>query len=67
MEEREKVVRRMLDVYSHSTNIRIPRFWSEAFQAAYEHLVSDVPGVRDSAISEIAKMSFHYFHVQSVS
>ncbi|XP_028802991.1 uncharacterized protein LOC114758143 isoform X2 [Neltuma alba] len=57
VEEREKLVKRMWDVYTHSSTIRLPRFWSAAFQAAYEHLVSDVPGVRDSAISEIAQMS----------
>nr|DAD40686.1 TPA_asm: hypothetical protein HUJ06_015009 [Nelumbo nucifera] len=57
IEEREKVVRHMWDVYTHSRRIRLPRFWQEAFEAAYEDLTSDVPGVRDAAISEIAKMS----------
>lgn len=57
MEEREKVVEHMWDVYTNSRRIRLPRFWQEAFEAAYEDLTSDVPGVRDSAISEIAKMS----------
>ncbi|KAK7291183.1 hypothetical protein RIF29_06121 [Crotalaria pallida] len=58
VDEREKVVRHMWDVYTHhSTNTRLPRFWSDAFHAAYEDLVSDVPGVRDAAVSEIAKMS----------
>lgn len=56
MEEREKVVRHMWEVYIHSSN-RLPRFWSEAFQAAYDSLASDVPAVRDAAISEIAKLS----------
>ncbi|KAL5577481.1 hypothetical protein UlMin_019180 [Ulmus minor] len=36
--------------------IRIPRFWQEAFEAAYEDLTSDVLGVREAAISEIAKL-----------
>ncbi|CAJ2643086.1 unnamed protein product [Trifolium pratense] len=59
VEEREKVVRHMWDVYtrSHSNYIGLPQFWLEAFEAAYEHLVSDVPAVRDAAVSEIAKMS----------
>lgn len=47
----------MWDVYTHSRRIRLPRFWQEAFEAAYEELTSDVPGVRESAVSEIAKMS----------
>ncbi|RHN70995.1 hypothetical protein MtrunA17_Chr3g0141491 [Medicago truncatula] len=57
VEEREKVVRHMWDVYtrSHSNSIGLPQFWLEAFEAAYEHLVSDVPAVRDAAVSEIAK------------
>nr|AFK42567.1 unknown [Lotus japonicus] len=57
MEEREKVVRHMWDVYTNSRRIRLPRFWQEAFEAAYEELTSDAPGVRDAAITEIAKMS----------
>ncbi|XP_057975660.1 uncharacterized protein LOC131163003 [Malania oleifera] len=57
MEEREKVVRRMWDVYTHSSSIRLPRFWQQAFEAAYENLVSDVAAVRDAAITEIAKIS----------
>ncbi|KAF2302273.1 hypothetical protein GH714_033948 [Hevea brasiliensis] len=57
MEEREKVVKHMWDVYTNSRRIRLPRFWQEAFEAAYEELTSDVPGIRDAAISEIAKMS----------
>lgn len=47
----------MWDVYTNSRRIRLPRFWQEAFEAAYEELTSDVPGVRDDAITEIAKMS----------
>ncbi|XP_057975876.1 uncharacterized protein LOC131163302 isoform X2 [Malania oleifera] len=57
MEEREKVVRHMWDVYTNSRRIRLPRFWQEAFEAAYEDLTSDVPGLREAAVSEIAKMS----------
>ncbi|RDX71156.1 hypothetical protein CR513_49529 [Mucuna pruriens] len=59
VEEREKVVRHMWDVYSraHTNSVGLPRFWWEAFKAGYEQLVSDVPGVRDGAVSEIAKMS----------
>ncbi|KAF3775560.1 hypothetical protein EJ110_NYTH50100 [Nymphaea thermarum] len=58
VEEREKVVRHMWDVYTHNKRIKLPRFWEDAFEAAYEELDSDSPDVRDSAISEIAKMSF---------
>ncbi|XP_028757706.1 uncharacterized protein LOC114716812 [Neltuma alba] len=57
LEEREKTVRRMWDVYTHSAASRLPRFWSEAFEAAYEQLASEVRGVREAAVSEIAKMS----------
>lgn len=47
----------MWDVYTNSRRIRLPRFWQEAFEAAYEELTSDVPEIRDAAICEIAKMS----------
>ncbi|XP_059643972.1 uncharacterized protein LOC132285771 [Cornus florida] len=57
MEEREKVVKHMWDVYTNSRRISLPRFWQEAFEAAYEDLTSDVPTVREAAISEITKMS----------
>lgn len=57
IEEREKVVKHMWDVYTHSRRIRLPRFWQEAFEAAYEELASDSPAARDAAIAEIAKMS----------
>ncbi|KAK4276598.1 hypothetical protein QN277_014728 [Acacia crassicarpa] len=60
LEEREKMVRRMWDVYTHSAANRLPRFWSEAFEAAYEQLASEVRGVREAAVSEIAKMSLHF-------
>ncbi|CAA6657572.1 unnamed protein product [Spirodela intermedia] len=57
MEEREKVVRHMWDVYTHSQRIQLPRFWQVAFEAAYEDLASGEPAVREAAVSEIAKMS----------
>ncbi|XAR57892.1 hypothetical protein NMG60_11026180 [Bertholletia excelsa] len=57
MEEREKLVQHMWDVYTNSRRIRLPRFWQEAFEAAYEELTSEEPGVHEEAISEIAKMS----------
>ncbi|GLT39121.1 hypothetical protein SLA2020_133280 [Shorea laevis] len=57
MEEREKVVKHMWDVYTNGRRIRLTRFWQEAFEAAYEDLTSDVPGVKEAAITEIAKMS----------
>ncbi|XP_018826704.1 uncharacterized protein LOC108995571 [Juglans regia] len=57
VEERQKVVRHMWDVYTQSKSIRLPKFWQEAFEAAYELLVSETPGVRDAALTEIAKMS----------
>ncbi|PKA50378.1 hypothetical protein AXF42_Ash013467 [Apostasia shenzhenica] len=57
VEEREKVVRHMWDVYTHSRRIRLPRFWQEAFEAAYEDLASDEADVRDDAVAEIARMS----------
>lgn len=57
LEEREKLVRQMWDVYTQSKTARLPSFWLEAFEAAYEELTSDVPGVRNAAVSEIARMS----------
>lgn len=57
MEDREKAVKHMWDLYTNSRRIRLPRFWQEAFEAAYEDLISDVPELREAAISEIAKMS----------
>ncbi|XWS25744.1 hypothetical protein CRYUN_Cryun27aG0094100 [Craigia yunnanensis] len=67
LEEREKVVRKIWDVYTHSASVRLPRFWLEAFEAAYEYLSSDVPGVRDTAISEIAKLSMRSENLDSSS
>ena len=51
------MVRHMWDLYGQKGSAKLPRFWREAFEAGYENLVSDVPGVRDLAFSEIAKMS----------
>lgn len=64
MEEREKEVKHMWDVYSSNRRIGLPRFWQEAFEAAYEDLSSDVAEVRDAAITEIANMSLRSFHLQ---
>ncbi|KAK7359992.1 hypothetical protein VNO77_01964 [Canavalia gladiata] len=63
-EEREKVVRHMWDVYTNNPRIRLPRFWQEAFEAAFQDLTSDVAVVRDGAIAEITKMSLRSFHFQ---
>ncbi|KNA24400.1 hypothetical protein SOVF_015510 isoform A [Spinacia oleracea] len=57
MEEREKVVKYMWDVYTNSRRMRLPRFWQQAFEAAYEDMTTDVPGAREAAVTEIAKMS----------
>lgn len=65
LEEREKLVRNMWNVYTHSTTIRLPKFWLEAFKAAYEDLTSEVSDVRDSAISEIAKLSIRSINLES--
>ncbi|KAL1566557.1 hypothetical protein AAHA92_02157 [Salvia divinorum] len=60
MEEREKMVRHMWDVYSNSQRMKLAGFWQEAFVAAYEDLTSEVPEVREDAILEIARMSARY-------
>ncbi|KAL0343306.1 UNVERIFIED_CONTAM: hypothetical protein Sangu_1218000 [Sesamum angustifolium] len=60
LEEREKLVKHMWDAYTSSQHIGSGGFWQEAFVAAYEDLTSEVPDVRDSAISEIARMSIRY-------
>ncbi|PIN24143.1 hypothetical protein CDL12_03136 [Handroanthus impetiginosus] len=60
LEEREKLVKHMWDVYTNSQRAGLAGFWQEAFVAAYEDLTSDVPEVRDAAISEIARMSVRY-------
>ena len=66
MVEREKVVRQMWDLYCHSSTIRLPWFWQEAFEAAYEDLTSEVPALRDAAVSEIAKMSIRSIDAEPV-
>ncbi|KAL0391979.1 UNVERIFIED_CONTAM: hypothetical protein Sradi_2420700 [Sesamum radiatum] len=58
VDEREKMVRQMWNAYKHSSAIRLPSFWRDAFGAAYQDLTSEVASVRDAALSEIAKMSF---------
>ncbi len=67
VEEREKLVRYMWDLYTHTTTTRLPRFWEEAFEAAYMDLASDVPSLRNSAVSEIAKMSLRSLHLNPIS
>ncbi|XP_038885558.1 uncharacterized protein LOC120075891 [Benincasa hispida] len=63
VEERERDVRHMWNLYTHGGGGRLPRFWSEAFEAAYEDLIGDVPAVRDAALLEIARMSLQSVHV----
>lgn len=60
MEEREKLVKHMWDVYTNSQRVRLAGFWQDAFVAAYEDLTSEAPEVREAAISEIARMSTRY-------
>ncbi|CAA0806281.1 Protein of unknown function (DUF1195 [Striga hermonthica] len=64
MEEREKLVKHMWDVYINSQRVRLDSFWLEAFEAAYEDLTSEVPEVREAAISEIASMSARYLRLK---
>ncbi|XP_050365105.1 uncharacterized protein LOC126783643 [Argentina anserina] len=70
VEDRQKVVRHLWDLYTQRqsgsgrrSRTRLPRFWQEAFEAAYDHLSSDVRVVRDAAVSEIAKMSIRSINV----
>ncbi|KGN62590.1 uncharacterized protein LOC101218892 [Cucumis sativus] len=63
VEERERDVRHMWNLYTHGGGGRLPRFWSDAFEAAYEDLIGDVPGARDAALLEIARMSLQSVHV----
>lgn len=60
MEEREKLVWYMWDVYTNNQRARLGGFWQQAFVAAYEDLSSDVPQLREAAVSEIADMSSRY-------
>ncbi|KAF2324564.1 hypothetical protein GH714_015287 [Hevea brasiliensis] len=62
VEEKEHLVRHMWDIYTHSSSTKLPRFWQEAFEAAYEALASDVTAIRDAAVSEIAKLSLRSFN-----
>uniref|UniRef100_A0A164UGA4 Uncharacterized protein n=1 Tax=Daucus carota subsp. sativus TaxID=79200 RepID=A0A164UGA4_DAUCS len=66
MEEREKLVNHMWDLYTNNRRIKIPRFWQDAFEAGYEDLISDVVQVREAAISQIAKMSMHSIHLDLI-
>ncbi|XP_023536960.1 uncharacterized protein LOC111798186 [Cucurbita pepo subsp. pepo] len=67
VEERERVVRHMWNLYTHGGGGgRLPRFWSEAFEAAYEDLIGDVPAVRDAALLEIARMSLRSLQVDPI-
>lgn len=66
MEERERAVRHMWNLYTHGGGARLPRFWSEAFEAAYEDLIGDVPAVRDAALLEIARMSLRSVNLDPI-
>jgi hypothetical protein len=60
MEEREKLVRRMWDVYTRTgDHVSLPLFWQVAFEAAYVELAGDDMQASDTAVSEIARMSIH--------
>jgi hypothetical protein len=66
MEGREKLVRRMWDVYTRTgDHVRLPRFWQEAFEAAYEELAGDDMQASDAAVTEIARMSIHRPEVEN--
>ncbi|XP_051127252.1 uncharacterized protein LOC127248774 [Andrographis paniculata] len=60
LEEREKLVRQMWEVYINNQRNRLTRFWQDAFAAAYEDLTSEETEVRETATSEIAMMSVRY-------
>ncbi|XP_062211522.1 uncharacterized protein LOC133912683 [Phragmites australis] len=65
MEERGKLVGRMWDMYTRTSDeVRLPRFWQEAFEAAYEELAGDDLQIRDAAISEISRMSAHKLELE---
>ncbi|KAG9150409.1 hypothetical protein Leryth_014586 [Lithospermum erythrorhizon] len=66
VEDQEKKVRQMWNIYTHGNNIRLPSFWQLAFKAAYEDLASEVPATRNAAIAEIAKMSLHNSHLYDI-
>lgn len=48
----------MWNVYKHSSVVKLPSFWRDAFGAAYQDLSSEVATVHNAALREIAKMSF---------
>ncbi|KAL8471726.1 hypothetical protein ACS0TY_029099 [Phlomoides rotata] len=58
--EREKLVKHMWDVYTNNPRIGLGDFWREAFVAAYEVLTSEESEDRETAISEIARMSIRH-------
>ncbi|KAL6574304.1 hypothetical protein OROHE_001208 [Orobanche hederae] len=58
VDERQKMVRQMWNVYKHSSIVPLPSFWRDAFGAAYQDLTSEVSSIRNAALLEIAKMSF---------
>ncbi|KAL8477223.1 hypothetical protein ACS0TY_029496 [Phlomoides rotata] len=60
LEEREKLVKHMWDVYTNNPRIGLGGFWREAFVAAYEVLTSEESEDRETAISEIARMSIRH-------
>ncbi|KAG9135817.1 hypothetical protein Leryth_002533 [Lithospermum erythrorhizon] len=64
IEEREKLVKHMWDVYTNSKRLKLPKFWQQAFEAAYEGLAGDDPEVREETFSEIAKMSLRYINLE---
>ncbi|KAL3639204.1 hypothetical protein CASFOL_017111 [Castilleja foliolosa] len=52
------MVRQMWNAYKHSSIVRLPSFWRDAFGAAFQDLTSEVASVRNAALLEIAKMYF---------
>lgn len=56
---------RMWDMYTRTSDeVRLPRFWQEAFEAAYEELAGYDTQVRDAAVAEIARMSAHKLELE---
>lgn len=53
-------MKHMWDVYTNNPRIGLGSFWREAFVAAYEILTSEEVEDRETAISEIAKMSIRH-------
>ena len=48
---------RMWDVYANGKKVQLPRFWHDAFDSAYEEMVSEDPEERNAAVKDIARMS----------